>query len=403
MKKNRWLLMSLSCSFVALAVSVSLFSKNPTATLGGWGTDHYSHYMEGILFFHKGFAINQQPVRTLCRPDAPEAWRTKHDCNILERSGKRPLKINWNVYARFYPPGNKAYAIIESLLYENTDIEFHTINKISIIKYLFVVHLLFFLIFIILRDAKFSSWPVFRWTIMPIVFVQLIYHSFTGFYDPISVLFVFMSIYYLQQRRDVDALLMFSLGLFLHYRSLWFLPVLIVIVWNLIRTKSHPKWTKANLVKLLSSILLLLLAAYPFSLMYANVLTIPANNPVFWRNIGWQNSLAVNYILFCLALLGYGIKKRNWIFVGVLGWQVMMFLKTPAAQSWHSLHLLPYLAFIGRRQCDNRAVDSGSDNGPVDTGTVIVLSMAYVFQLAVVFKILPFPSELLPQLISGNF
>jgi hypothetical protein len=59
------LTLGLAASFLA-SCGLILAIHHESKSLRGWGSDHYSHYMEAILFAHKGMRVYTEPPVKLC-------------------------------------------------------------------------------------------------------------------------------------------------------------------------------------------------------------------------------------------------------------------------------------------------------------------------------------------------
>lgn len=345
--------------FLFVAVSLLLSSyvavivlPGPTATITGDGSDHFSHAGSAVLFWERGSEIWRRPIVELC---------PRHDACHVPNRPTRLLHINWGGYPRPYPPGALAYAAPEALLYALTALSFETINRISILKYLAVAHLLLaWLLWTSLAIASpgeqypsffsprgFSRFAV-SGTLFFLLWCEVFRHSFFGIYDGVAIAAVMVSVSFLERDRPLDALLAMSAALFLHFRAIWFLPLLVHAGWACLRTQGTLRG-RAAVAKLAAALALLFAFGASLSLAYPSLDGSPLTNPL--RASARGSALLLLCVCSAMGgLLALAALRRNWLLLACGLFQFAVVARTPQVMPWHSLFLLPILSVAGLRR-----------------------------------------------------
>lgn len=351
-----------------LGVVICVTGSSPRVGLERWCSDHYSHTGTAVLFWERGLQVYRRPVGAQCRrPQRGREWRLRRDlarrwdvnprdlCFRTSTSGMGkgtdaapetlPLVINWQRFPRPYPPGVMLYFLPEALLWEHTGASFRTLNRVTIVKLLVVGHLAWVVLVLLMAGFQPRGWA---WVVMAVGYSQLIYWSLVGIYDGVAVGFVLLCMLALQRGRGTLAVGAISAACFLHFRALWYLPllvpgILLVIHKREVRSRT-PKLGIPNPAVLVGGLVLLLTSAYVFWILWPALKSFPLRNPVDYRKLAVGSPVFMSFVVPTLGVVLVMAWRRLWLGLGLVVWMTYFFLRTPQIMSWHVLFLLPILA-----------------------------------------------------------
>lgn len=340
-------LAALATFFLFGSAFVLWVTPAPTATLNGQGTDHQSHFASAILFAHEGFAIFARPIRELCPTEGGE-------CRDPNRAGGKPLYINWENYPRPYPPGALLYALPEALLYAYTPLTALAISRLSLIKLLAAALLLAWSLIYLFFDSELyvaSRARSPRGTVFVLsagatvlcLTADLVRFALFGIYDPVAVLALLWAAIFWRRGRPVDSFLCAGTGLFLHFRALWLLPLLVtagLAALGQLRRRRAP----SDLLKLGGTLCLLAGAAIALAEVAPWLSRFPDTNPLHHAFLSGLGSRAVWLTPVLLAAVALLLWNREWWICACVATQVAILIATRQVQPWHELFLIPLFA-----------------------------------------------------------
>lgn len=388
---------ALGVSAIVLSLVVLLVPGSPTASIGRFATDHYSHYCASILAWHRGLAVYTTPVRLVCAKSSMESRAfaeqleldPENVCDLPERSGKRPLVINWSDMPRPYPPGAFLYAAPEAVLYAHTGLSVRTINRLTIIKHLLAGHLLVYVLLAMLfggeDDADRRRWRGVAFFIAPFVYFTVVPYAMAGFYDSIAIVCVCWAIDRLRRDENVAALGFLSLAAFLHFRAIWYVPLGVLALARLRRT---PWRTRRGLTVVAGSVVLLAGAAVSLALVSPYLTLFPPNNPILVSTLGNLTPAQLDIIAMVLVIGGYLAWEKQWLLLVQMAWIVLVIALTVQAQRWHPMFLLPLLALARWKRA----------RGP----TIVAIVLLIIGTARIVYNSTAMPGVFLGELLHGN-
>lgn len=357
MRITPWIAACLATSWLCFGIIAIAGLPSPTKTIGNSQTDLQSHWGSAVLFLDHGFDIYKHPIRELCLPPSQNdlAFAESHALNpadicktASQRADGEPIFINWSQYPRPYPPGVLLYSAPEAALYLWTSIPFESINLLSVIKFLAVMHLTmaaFLFTFFAQPTKKGITWtfePFAGFILMPMIFSVMLLWAMHGVYDPISLLSLLLSVWFLRAKNPSLAVLFLSAAIFLHFRALWWAALFVPCFLQLRRADLRKFSVQAPLH---ASALLLGIAGTCFLLIYPELKTFAVSNPQYFPLVAAEPAQRFFYfafpLVFLLAYLGW---LRCWLLLGTVGWQLFMVLNTPEVRSWHILFVFPMFA-----------------------------------------------------------
>jgi len=328
--------------------------KKPGVAIGGLD-DHLSHMGETRIFFREGFDLYRKTGESFCTPGAPSkqsapasgCW-PRNACRI---QGPRPaVCLNWQPFLRPYPLGSVLYAVPEALLSRFTHARPHKLARLIILKYLLGAHLLLWALFRATvaspTGSTADSHDRTRWLargLFTLAYIEVILWSLEGFYDAVAVALVVIGALFLCRREPGNAWLALGGSLFLHYRALWYLPLLGMAAIGLVNRSA---WSRplATGAKVAAGFAMILLAAFTFILIYRGLNKFPDTNPVHWRRFLAPPSVEWDFLAPILMILSYLAIAKHWRLLVTMSWQLFMVSQTPQVMGWHVLFLLPMFA-----------------------------------------------------------
>jgi hypothetical protein len=335
-----WLLVA--ASVLAWSWFLLAASREPGGSLGGFGSDHYSHYMSSALFFQEGLAVWTRPIHELCEWGAPRTelgarsaaaapgmgCPAEHLCWARDGWTDQPLRINWVEFPRPYPPGNVLLFAPIGWAWARGWMDFVMANAILLVSFVVAAHAWAITLW---RALAAESLPV-RVTLASVGAAFVLFWSMAGFYDAVPALLVLAGI--LQQRRGRPALacLAFSTACFLHFRALWYAPLVVASAWTALR-RGPDREERAALG--LAAVCLALTAGVLFLLAPA-LPRFPVNHPVYLpdgtRDLLAAAALAAPWIV--AARLGHHALAS----VGICA--TVLLTLAPQGMPWHGVMLL---------------------------------------------------------------
>ncbi|MBI3551718.1 MAG: hypothetical protein HY077_04310 [Elusimicrobia bacterium] len=354
-------LRALSLSFAFWAAFAVFGLKTSHLCLGGSRSDAPAHVDSTILFFHRGWEVYRQPIGRLgerSRSELARRYTALYDwpadgitdlLDIPERAGKPPLLVNWSYLPRPYPPGVFLYFLPEALLKESLGLSPKAAATLSLLKLLLAAHALLWLFASVLlekgqdEDAR----ELAAWIILPLLYLETISWTLHGFYDAAALIPLLLCVRSLRARRGLPGIFWYCASLFLHFRSLWFLPVLAWGVWLFVRNEEYRRLRSKERALAAASLAMLALSFRAFLLVYPWLMTLTPTN-FFFMTAGPSSWVRLFYLLLPLALVGAALWADNaWLIMGCLFWTVIMVLRSPFVQMWHSYYLTPLFALTG--------------------------------------------------------
>ena len=315
--------------------------------------DSVSHFGHVLLFARHGFDVYKEPSKSFCHvrnTDAAHAYAKISnipDCDICEAQGgegTRPFFVNWQDFPQPYPPGSLLYSAPEAWLFAHTSASLRAISVFTRLKYLCAAHFLLWLLFRVLFRRPLRAPGASRWLlagVFALLYCEVIKWSLSGMYDPLAIAAVVLGAYYLSRQRGADALLALSVGLFFHYRALWYAPLFCVALFQLWKDR-HSDGTRITLaVKITLAALLLALSAYPFLLLYPSLHSFPETNAVFHKRLALRGQGTWDLAVPLAFILAYLARARHWRLLMTMTWQCFVLVMTPQTMAWHALFLIP--------------------------------------------------------------
>lgn len=336
---KKWI--ALSFGFWVLVLVFSTFQTHPTKGLRGWGSDHLSHTNSGLLFSMYGYNLYRYPTSQFCQDEPkeiPGPVTQKFLCTLKVWGKDIPVMINWINLPRPYPPGVYFLHAPLSIL-KFLGVSEPTLAAIAILAYLFIAHLLLAIVWHDTRGA-----PALRY-FFPILYVECIRWSISGFYDVAYITCLWMSGRQWNQSKPKQGLIWYCVALFLGFRALWFLPLGLAHFWKLMHDKRN--FRSVSIPIAISIALASMIAIF----LYAPFLKLhQLTNPIHYSKMALIGLKTWEFLPPVIALIGIAIWFRQYLFATCMGMILFFSLRTDQTMYWHSLSMLPLFVFAVSRK-----------------------------------------------------
>jgi hypothetical protein len=381
-----WLL----CALVVLHV------YRPGKLILGNG-DSVSHFGHSLLFARHGFDVYKKPSKDFCHvrdTDAAHAYAKVSnvpECDICEAQGgegTRPFFVNWQDFPQPYPPGSLLYSAPEAWLFAHTSASLRTISVFTRLKYLCAAHFLLWLLFGVLFGKSSRGPGVYDWLLaglFALLYCEIIKWSLSGMYDPLAIAAVVLGVCYLARRRDVDALLALSVGVFFHYRALWYAPLFAIALVQLWRNRGSARNRIAPAVKIGLAAALVGLSAYSFLLLYPSLRAFPETNAILYKRLALREQNTWDFALPLVFIVAYVARARHWLLLLTIAWQCFMLVMTPQTMAWHALFLIPMVVMARLTE---------------DPGAMVAATGFYWLEAQLIFGASMWPGQLISAALS---
>jgi hypothetical protein len=401
MRPTRREIVCLVASFVFWSV-VALHLNTPHGTLLNY-EDQFSHVGMARAFIQHGFDIYRLPEAAFCKnPPTPEAvaWGERAGCppgdlcDIEDDRGAPAACVGWQEYPHPYPPGAMISMVPEALVARFTRLSPRVLSGVVVLKYLVTTHIflwaLYRVVFARQRDPRRGpvawTWanPWLRWTVFGLLSLETLKWTLTGFYDPLAILPILLGIHFLRERSYASAFAAMSCALFMHFRALWYLPLLGYAALGILRRREwqRPGWTAT---KVLAGLAMSGASLYVFYLLRHAVTGFPLTNPVLYSRFDAQKGAYWDMAVPCALILAYLLSARHWLLFATVAWQLFVVAATPQTMNWHAMFLLPLFGVA--------TIQRGS--GPAIAATAIV-----AIETVVIFVAFPLPGGGIAGVIS---
>ncbi len=354
-------------------------------------TDHSAHWGASILMAFNGLDIYRRPVKELCtKPSASQrAANPLADCTVPSHPSIAPFSVNWQQYPRVYPPGAMLLAAPEALLFGLSLIHFDLANLLIVLTILLGAHLASLAIFLCLwrSGADNPAWRVVVLCIvMPLVHLQLVDGALRGIYDPVPALLIVAGALLVSSARPVAGVLAISVAMFLHFRALWYVPLLMLALYRTYETRSMWMRGGRSWVALGVSGALLAITLWCFMVLQPALHSFHLTNPVGIKAFRTDPGLILSAGVPVGGVLAALAWNRSWLTAAVASWQLLVLLQTREVQQWHALLLLP---MIGIAALERRASQAA----------VIAVLVLYFWEFRVAFSGWPLSGDTLADLL----
>jgi hypothetical protein len=358
-------------------------------TLNPTWQDGPSNVFSTWVFFEHGFRIFSEPIGNFAS-SAPDSVKTEFAketglpaANVFlfrHNDVEKPVFFVWNTLSRPYPPGLYLYLSPMAYALEQGWLSFHATMAVIVFVWLFIAHLAFLLIAEGVSElipstltapatlttpktpqAKGGAYRLLDAT-LTLLLCTMIYFEFMRWtmnsqYELISLLFVVLSIRAYSRERCVPAACWYCAAVFLHFRSLFYLPIFFFAIWRWFKIGKKPLAARVKDLKFTEWTALIVGAAMGLMAFVAFLLNYPTLvdqsiydlNGAHYSHLGWRNlAKTLPLLLGSLITFGYWFRRRAFLAVTVAAWTTLMFVQTPLTREWYAMFLFPIVLLLPR-------------------------------------------------------
>jgi hypothetical protein len=330
---------------VTVAIALYVFTQpraHPLADLKrGQYSDHASHVTAVRAFVSRGVVPWTTPLAGALPRLSEAAWQQRpadfanvpRDGELFDCGDGRPCSSNWSEHPRPYPPGSLLVAAPVAFASQLFDLGYQTTNRLFICWLGLFVGVLAALLWRAHRHVEAVLASL-------VVFVEAVHWSLNGFYDVVALTTVVLAVAAARERRDLHVVGWLSLGFFLHFRVVWFLPLGIAAAGRLVANRAWLRWSSREKLTALASLGAMLSSGGTLLVLAPALRTFPLHNPL--APSGWSGvhnglvALAAVFVVIC-------VHHRAWLDAAMGVWCVVLVMALQQAFPWHSLLLLPWL------------------------------------------------------------
>ena len=345
---------TLLSGILSFTIALHYFADHPYGTPEGGYSDHFSHVSSAILFRAQGLEIYRKPVRTLLRQSHQEKDLIYAQSNQLGSDelfinpldpSRRPLAINWSFQIRLYPLGVYLIFALVAMLFHFEKISFVWANRFILIFFILVAMAITLTVTQAALDDLQPKHLVPRCLTALLIGFWSNYWALNGFYDVLPLLLVLVSMLHLNRGKRLSAYCFFCFAIFLHFRALYYLPILIFALWNL---RKEPSLFKKINFWMATTVGAVSLACLWIALPQLE--NFIGNNPLyhFYDHLFSIPSFVAQILSLFLLNFGIMLAARDWQSMLFLLSYLIFLSRTPQTYPWHSLFFLPLIFFLTR-------------------------------------------------------
>jgi len=328
------LFLSVSFLFWIAVVSINPF---PTASLEGTYTDHLNYETTAWFFLQKGFDVFKTPMGELAQ-----------NCHALHPH------TTWSELPYDKTLGNLIFFIPFGVISNLGILSDVVVHKLIICLLILIAHIAIYYFIDELRN---------RHTVLAasvalsvIFYLSLMHWSLNGIPDAISILFIILTIRFLREGENTNALLCYTMSVFTNYRALYFLPLGIYTLLNLYRggKLSLVSLLKASTPTKIIYSFTIIASALTIYTAYLSFIKFPYTTTLINTFISSQkvhpNPLNPDFFqpawaipLFAMAGLAvfYLVKRKELLTASIIAIIFLPFSLLPCFQIWYLLFLFP--------------------------------------------------------------
>lgn len=342
-----------------LGVGVLALLHSPSLALRGDRRDHISQISSALILDCMGFDIfRKAPQDLLTRDLSPETldWGVQHGIPDFElfkwpACTAKPIAIVWPHIPRPYGPG--IFILLKPIaeLWNHDVIDFRTAQYLTFFVMIFFAVLASFLFSTLIHEAPLDTPAWLRRLLCVFFTIDAVRWALNGQFDSISIFFLLVAFSFFRKKAFLQSLFFFALCFFFQFRTLFWLPLILVSMSKLPQQLRYIGSIKMVLW-ISGGLIIAAIGLYVFGLCYAPIQMQMAKhitNPLFlnaeFHFKEWIGVLLA-YFLASFTLL----KERLYLTLLQLFWILFMLAQMPYVLGMHALFVIPILSlpFIER-------------------------------------------------------
>lgn len=296
-------------------------------------TDHLRHEYVSWLFLNVGFKVFNTPIG-IFRSQVPSI-------------NPHPY---WDVHPTIYPLGNILYFIPFGLLSNLGIINDIAVHKLMIFSFLVGAHLSVYYFVMELQRIGGNFRLFLMILISSLFYTHIVFWSLNGFYDVIAVLLIILSVKYYKEGSSLKSLVVLTGSFFLHYRSIFYLPLWIFVFVKVLPQHKDDIWSRfTHFNKFsLSFLWFLSVASLDFYTVFLSFVDRTWETPTNWQpsiiNI-YSGRLDAQILLITFSAIIFFtlVKRKAYVTVSTMLLCLVYMMLAPQWTLWHHLFFFPAL------------------------------------------------------------
>lgn len=322
----------------------------------GQYTDHLSHLNCSRLFPRVGLDLWRKPIDSMFTGlTAQQREGLPNDINMgsSDTGGiftvpgwpeSKPLAVGWSHQPRFYPPGDLLLFGPVALLYSQTSLSTKAANRLAIIICLACAHLSIYFFFDAILANSSSGSGMSLVTLFVICSVSLKW-ALEGFFDQSAVVPLLLSARALERNRGSDALLAYSVAIFMHYRAFVFFPVAVAGAMVTFRNREWRGWALFDWIKLAATAFFCGASLFTFAMVWPWISASPITNPICVEKMFLHPGLIYSFLIVYVAATAALMFADAWFDAFTLGFLALFLITVRDVRQWHMLIPMAWLGF----------------------------------------------------------
>ena len=357
-------------ALVALLLSASAIFKNfpqPYAVTGGAYSDHFSHMAATILFYDKGldiyrFPVQKNLVQSKAEKDidfAKENHLGTQELYINPVNPERPpLPVNWSFQIRPYPPGLYALLAPFAFCFHQEILSFKFLCQAIILMLLMVsLAATASLTHCALESPRERATTITRLVAAGLASYWSCLWALRGFYDVTALLLVYCALHFLYRRKWLDSLFWYCLAIFMHYRALYYLPVIAFSIAGYWQQFGRPGVLAAfRNPKTWIALCCALISGLCFFVALPQLESFGGNNILYHLSrLSDGNSTVIAALLLASASAAAMLWNKDVQTASFLACFWVFLIRTPQTYPWHTLFMVPLVVYSVRNRFSYRS------------------------------------------------
>ena len=301
------------------------------------------------VFAYAGLDVWREPLRDIGRPlTEEERAALPDDLHPAAKNARaiegwpedKPFVSSWAHNPRFHPPGELLVTAPVAAAYHFTSLPFAAANRLTIALFLVFAHLSLYVFGRALMQMEAGAIGFLG---AFVVYGETIHLTLEGFYEAIIIGPLILSARALARRDGLAGTGWFSLAVFVHFRALFFLPLLaygLYLIWS---QRAWTRWGRRSWAFAGASGLALAMTLGVISLLWSQLNDITVNNRVYGGTIWYQP--AIVYAAVAVLLTVVLVRAEAWMDLALLAWLFAAFMQLREAYPWDVLTLLAWIGF----------------------------------------------------------
>jgi len=310
----------------------------------GFG-DHYAHMNAARVFPRVGLKLWTTPIDLLFAP-MDEARLAAVPPDVRSVGGVRDVPGwpaskafvgSWTSIARPYPPGAMLLVAPIALVYHFTGLSFAAASHVLVLLYLAGSQVAFTIAIRQMPGERRSLYAA-AWLV---AYLYVTFWTLRGFYDAAALIPVLLAASALERRRWLTVCVALAVGLFIHYRVVFYLPWGVYAVWRLAGERAWSSWTPGQWTAAAIGALLTAASVYTFVLVSPVLGQVPLANPTHPGGLH-PLPLAVFVASTCAAAALFW-RARSPLDLVMLAWLTLVIVSIRQLQAWHAFMFVPWV------------------------------------------------------------